>query len=226
MSDSTRGPAGNPVGPRPFSLRALLPRLPCARLVEPMTDAELTQVIRRIGEGEAGAWDEAVALVYAQLKVIAHRFMLDQAGGHTLQTTALVHEVYIKLAGNDRRWESRRHFELVAARAMRQVLVDHARARQAAKRGGGQQVQELRGDELGDEPRLDDGLTALALHESLERLQSTDPDAAKVAELRCFGGLQIEEIAKVLEWSERTVERRWRAARDHLRSHFGGPDPA
>jgi len=224
MTDATRGPVGRPTGPHPSLLRALLGRA-WRESMSPVTSdgTELTRIIRRIGEGDAAAWDEGVALVYSSLKGMAHRFMLNQAAGHTLQTTALVHEVYLKLAGNDRHWESRRHFELVAARAMRQVLVDHARSRQAAKRGGDRRKQALQGDELAAGSGDDDGLSALALHESLERLQAADPEAAKVAELRCFGGLQVHEIARVLEWSERTVERRWHAARSHLRRDLGGP---
>jgi RNA polymerase sigma factor (TIGR02999 family) len=186
-------------------------------------DVGLTVILHRVADGDQGAWEEALERIYPKLHDMAHRLMRDQSGGHTLQTTALVHEAYIKLLGANADWETRRHFERVAARAMRHVLVDHARAHQTAKRGGGKERRVLLTDELA---QADDGdFDTLALHDALERLQTLDPDAAQVAELRCFGGLQHDEIAKVVDCSERTVERRWRFARSWLRKELAGePD--
>jgi RNA polymerase sigma factor (TIGR02999 family) len=181
-------------------------------------DLSITVILGRVADGEPGAWDQALARVYPQLREMAHRFMRDQSGGHTLQTTALVHEAYLKLAGGAGGWETRRHFERVAARAMRQVLVDHARGRDTQKRGGAGQRRVQLTDDLAEVQ--DVGFDVLSLHEALERLQELDPDVAQVAELRCFGGLQHDDIAKVVEVSERTVERRWRFARSWLRKEL------
>jgi RNA polymerase sigma factor (TIGR02999 family) len=181
-------------------------------------DLSITVILGRVAEGEPGAWDQALARVYPHLREMAHRFMRDQSGGHTLQTTALVHEAYLKLAGGAGGWENRRHFERVAARAMRQVLVDHARGRDTLKRGGAGQRRVQLTDDLAEAPEL--GCDVLALHEALERLQELDPGAAQVAELRCFGGLQHYDVARVIEVSERTVERRWRFARSWLRKEL------
>lgn len=188
----------------------------------PTEDLSLTAILQRVAVGEEGAWDQALERVYPKLHDMAHRLMRDQSGGHTLQTTALVHEAYLKLLGAGTEWETRRHFERVAARAMRHVLVDHARAKQAEKRGGAQRKRVL----LTDEVVRDDegGLDALALNDALERLQELDPDAAQVAELRCFGGLQHDEIAQVVDCSERTAERRWRFARSWLRKELDSGD--
>jgi RNA polymerase sigma factor (TIGR02999 family) len=181
-------------------------------------DLSLTMILKRLDEGDASAWDEALRRVYGTLHEMAHRLMCDQAAGHTLQTTALVHEAYLKMVGASGGWETRRHFERVAARAMRQVLVDHARARKADKRGGQEERVLLTEDVV---QAGTDGTDALALDEALERLCGLDPEVAQVAELRCFGGLQHDEVARVLDCSERTVERRWRFARSWLRKELG-----
>ncbi len=174
---------------------------------------DIPRLLERVAEGDQAAWDELLPPLYATLHEIAHRLMRDQAKGHTLQTTALVHEAFLKLAGGEQHWETRRHFERVAARAMRAVLVDHARARNAQKRGEcwrrvmlTDEVAEVTGPEL----------DVLALHEALDKLHALDPEAAEVSELRCFGGLEHEDIAHVTGRSKRTVERSWRFARAWL----------
>ena len=179
-----------------------------------MDDAsDITQLLERVSEGDQAAWNELLPRIYATLLEIAHRLMADQKPGHTLQTTALVHEAFLKLAGSDSRWETRRQFERIAAQAMRSVLVDHARSRQTLKRGEGwrrvlltEEVAEVTG------PRFD----VLALDEALESLHELDPETAEIAELRCFAGLEHAEIAKVTGRSKRTVERAWRFARSWL----------
>jgi len=187
--------------------------------VEP-PDLTVTVLLKRIAAGDSAAWDLALPQVYEHLRTTAHRLLRDQAPGHTLQTTALVHEAYLKLVGAGADWESRRHFECVAARAMRHVLVDHARARRTEKRGGPGQQRVLLTEELAQvsgEP-----LDALVLDEALTRLQELDPEVVLVFELRCFGGLDFEAIARVLELSVRSVERRWRFVRSWLKKEMEG----
>ena len=169
--------------------------------------------MRRLGNGDASVWDELVANVYDALHEIAPRLSSGGPEHVRLQTTALVHEAFLKMAGGSQDWQSRQHFERVAARAMRCVLVDHARERASLKRGGGwsrtlltEEVASIAG------PQLD----VLALHEAMERLQAQDPESAEVAELHCFGGLGHEAIAKITGRSPRTISRVWRFARSWL----------
>lgn len=166
-------------------------------------------------------------LVYAELRGQAARLMSTQRSGHTLQPTALVHEAYLKLVHTDRvEWQNRAHFLGVATRAMRQILVDHARAKAAEKRGGEQQrvtFHEDLGQSAGGDVEL------LTIHESLERLKARDPRAARVAELKLFGGLTGEEIAHVVDVSHRTVNSDWALARSWLARALGegaGPETA
>lgn len=174
----------------------------------------LTALLRAWGRGEAAALDELLPLVYDDLHHQAERYMRAQPGGHTLQTTALVHEAYLRLIGPDAgasAFENRAHFFGVAARAMRSVLVDHARAWHAAKRGGGARALTLgAADDLAEhEPDVD----VLALDEALTRLAELDPRQARIVELRYFAGLSIDETAETIGVSHATVERDWRTAR-------------
>jgi RNA polymerase sigma factor (TIGR02999 family) len=157
-------------------------------------------------------------LVYADLHELAARFMQRQPRDHTLQATALVHEAWLKLcAGARTGWEDRRHFLAVAVKTMRAVLVDHARARQAQKRGGGQASRPLDGAAVataGPE-------RVVMLHESIERLAGIDAQLAQIVELRAFGGMCVEETARVLDVSPRTVIRGWRVATAWLRQDLG-----
>lgn len=149
-------------------------------------------------------------LVYAELHRLAHRHMRSQTPGHPLQTTALVHEAYLRLIGSSQvGWQNRAHFFAVSAKVMRRVLVDAVRAREAKKRGGGALVLSLGETEPAGPPRPD----FLALDEALDALAAFDPRKARVVELRYFGGLTVEEAAEVLGVSVSTVERDWQMAK-------------
>jgi RNA polymerase sigma factor (TIGR02999 family) len=170
----------------------------------------VTRLLESAVAGDRGALDRLVPLVYEDLRRVAHRQLDREGGGHTLQTTGLIHEAYLKLAGGGLSATSRAHFLAIAARAMRQVLVDYARRRKAAKRGGG-----VVSVTLADEPQAADASAAdlLALNEALEQL---DPRQRQVIECRFFGGMAEEDIAVALGVSERTVRRDWVKARAWL----------
>lgn len=181
--------------------------------------ADPTRLLERIAGGDAGAACELLPLVYGELHRVAEALMERQPAGHTLQPTALVHEAWLKLFGGKLPGElrDRGHFLSVAARAMRQVLIDHVRARRAERRGGG--AQKLGLDQLAAaiEEEAED---VLGLHEALEELERLDPELALVVELRFFAGLTIEATAKALGVSTPTIERRWRVARMLLRERL------
>jgi RNA polymerase sigma factor (TIGR02999 family) len=172
---------------------------------------DVTRLLEAVIAGDSQALDRLVPLVYEDLRRVAHRQLDREGGGHTLQTTALIHEAYIKLAsGGGMSATSRAHFLAIAARAMRQVLVDYARRRKAAKRGGG-----VISVTLGDEGRTPDTSAEdlLALDEALSQL---DPRQRQVIECRFFGGMEEKDIAEALGVSERTVRRDWVKARAWL----------
>jgi RNA polymerase sigma factor (TIGR02999 family) len=175
---------------------------------------EITKLLRSIREGDRQALDRLFPIVYDELRAAAHRQLARGRPGDTLQTTALVHEAFLKLAGTVAAdWSDRRHFFAVASRAMRQIIVDYARARTAQKRGGSAPNVEL------DEARVAIGERAeglVALDAALERLETLSERSARVVELRFFGGLSVEETAEAMELSERTVKREWRKARAFL----------
>lgn len=158
------------------------------------------------------ALDKLLPLVYSELRRLAHaRMRRESPGPPTLQTTALVHEVYLRLVDGSRvPWQNRTHFYAVCARLMRRILVDRARARKSLKRGGGAAHVELPAGE-GEVPARGEDL--LALDEALRRLSQADPRRAEVVELRYFGGLTIEETAEAMETSPDKVRRDWRVAR-------------
>ena len=166
------------------------------------------------GAGATGAaLDQLLPLVHAELRTLAARRLARERPGHTLQPTALVNEAFVRLfRGSPVRWESRAHFFGVAARLMRQVLVDHVRVRQAAKRGGGLARVSL--EEAMDVP--DATFALLTVDEALTMLTRVDARQASVAELRIFGGLNLEETGEVLGVSAATVSRDWRVARAWL----------
>jgi RNA polymerase sigma factor (TIGR02999 family) len=184
---------------------------------------DVTALLQAWGRGEQAALDELLPLVYGELRRQAARHLRAQRPGHTLQTTALVHEAYLRLvrqrgAGAD--WQGRSHFYGVAARAMRSILVDHARARRAAKRGGGAPVISLSSAAVADDDPggvQESEVDVIALDQALARLAELDGRQARVVELRYFGGLSIEETARTLGVSHATVEREWRTARLWLR---------
>lgn len=152
---------------------------------------------------------ELYAVVYDELKRIAHHHLHD-AGGETLSTTDLVHEAYLKLSHSPGQWDNRAHFFGAASRAMRQVLVDFARKRQADKRGGGRDIVTLQSSDAALDLELDE---MLALDSALDRLNEVDQRLRQVVELRFFGGLPATEIADLLDVTPRTVERDWVKAR-------------
>ncbi len=167
------------------------------------------------------ATDTLFPLVYDELKRIAHRQLRAVASGQSLCTTELVHEAFLKLASSDSGWEGRAHFFGAASQAMRQVLVDFARRRQAAKRGGGWRAVSLKDESAALEIELEE---ILALDAALEKLNRVDERLRQVVELRFFGGLGEEEIAKVLGVSSRTVERDWLKARLFLVNEMAGAE--
>jgi RNA polymerase sigma factor (TIGR02999 family) len=176
---------------------------------------EVTQLLRRWRAGDGAAGDELVELLYDELRSLAGSYLRRERKGHTLAPTALVHEAYLRLAGgaDQPSIENRVHFFALTARAMRRVLVDHARHHAAARRPSPSDARSL--DAAGDvEDRTDDPLEeVLAVHQALDRLREDHPRQAQVAELRYFGGLSEAEIAEVLGVSVGTVSRDWRVAR-------------
>jgi RNA polymerase sigma factor (TIGR02999 family) len=178
------------------------------------SSGEITRLLTKLKGGNRQAESELVPLIYAELRRLARGYMRRERPDHTLQPTALVHEAYLRLMEESAvDWQSRAHFFAVAAQLMRRILVDHARAHQAAKRGG-----------RGPKTPLDEGLVfskeksgdLLALDEGLARLAELDPRQSRIVELRYFGGLSVEETAQVLSISVRTVKRDWAVARAWL----------
>lgn len=172
---------------------------------------EVTRLLHDLSGGDDSALARLVPLVYEELRAIAVREMRKERGDHTLQATALVHEVFLRFLGaSDLSWQSRAHFMHIAAQAMRRILVDHARARRAEKRGG-----EAIRVTLDEQLRAPDGQVADALDidTALQHLAALDERKARVVELRIFAGLSLEDTARMLGVSEPTVKREWRFAR-------------
>jgi RNA polymerase sigma-70 factor (ECF subfamily) len=178
---------------------------------------DVTELLQAWGRGDRMALDELLPRVYDELRRQADRYMRSQPAGHTLATTGLVHEAYLRLVDHSGgvEWQSRAHFFGVAAKAMRSVLVDHARARHAAKRGGA--AQQLTLGSAGEIADRESAVDVMALDEALRRLAEMDPRKSQLVELRYFGGLSIEETAEVLGVSPATVRRDWSVARAWLR---------
>jgi RNA polymerase sigma factor (TIGR02999 family) len=177
--------------------------------------SEVTQLLHELGVGGQPATDRLFAAVYQELRNLAEQFFRKERPDQTLQATALVHEAYLKLL--DQRnvdWQGRAHFLGVAAQAMRRILLDHARRRGAAKRGGGWQRITLNDKLI---PGLEPDAGLLALDAALEKLAELDSRQAQMVELRFFAGLSVEEVAKVLGMSKRSVEREWTMVRAWLR---------
>ena len=189
-----------------------------------MTDAgEITEILQRVHRGEGDAFTLLLSLVYEELRELAERTMHRERVDHTLQPTALVHEVYLKLLGKaDLDWKNRAHFFGVAARVMRQILVDHARRTRAQKRGEQWKRRNLEG--VGSKDSLP-ALDLLALDEALTRLREKDERMASAVELRYFAGLSMEETARALGITTRTVQRRSSAIKGHspARTRHGSP---
>jgi len=181
----------------------------------PVTSAEnLTELLRDWRQGDRAALERLMPVVYDEIRRIAHRYMDRERQGHTLQTTALVNEAYLRLLGQQHvDWNSRSHFFAVVAQVMRHVLIDHARSRLYLKRGGDAQRVPIDDATLMSTERADE---LVALDEALKSLAQLDARKARVVELRYFGGFSLEETAAVLEVSLMTVRRDWQAARAWL----------
>jgi RNA polymerase sigma factor (TIGR02999 family) len=190
-------------------------------LVEPRMN-EITQILVAIDQGDPHAADQLLPLVYDELRRLAAAQMARERPGQTIDATALVHEAYLRLAG-DQKFDSRTHFFGAAAQAMRRILVENARRKGRLKRGGRQQREAVELDALAaDLP--DEEL--LALHDALERLAGHDSVKARLVELRFFGGMSLPEIAEHLGMSLSTAERGWRYARAWLHTAMAGDDQA
>lgn len=175
---------------------------------------DVTGLLLEWQQGDHDALDKLTPLVYDELRRIAHRYIRQERGGHTLQTTALVNEAYVRLVGGQRiEWQNRAHFFGVVAQIMRHILIDHARRLRYVKHGGDAQRVSL--EDVAALPQ-ERAAELLALDEALSELARLDPRKARVVELRYFGGLSIEETADVLDISAMTVRRDWRAAKAWL----------
>jgi RNA polymerase sigma factor (TIGR02999 family) len=183
----------------------------------PRSEPGITQLLLAWSDGRREALHDLMPLVYEDLRRVAAGYMRHEVAGHALQPTALVHEAYVRLIDQRQvKWRNRAHFFGVAAGMMRRILVDHARRRRADKRGGDWERVTLAEHEVAAVgPREID---VLALHESLERLATFDPQQARIVELRYFGGLTIEEAAEVAGVSPATVVREWTIAKAWLRA--------
>jgi len=191
---------------------------PPAQLRGPDVPGAATLLLERTRGGDEAAAHELLGVVYNELRALAGGFFGSANPRHTLQPTALVHEAYIKLVhAPNQEWEGRRHFVAVAAKAMRQILANHARDKHAQKRGGGACMVTLENDsgaaDRGSGPAMVD---ALALEEAMSRLEQMDADQCRIVELRYFAGLSVEETAVVMGISDRTVKREWRMAKAQL----------
>ena len=182
------------------------------------SSAHITQLLIAWSDGNREAVEELLPLVYGELRRLASRYLRHERTDHTLQPTALVHEAYLRLIDQRKvRWRNRAHFFGIAAQVMRRILVDHARAHAAQKRGAGWEHIPL------VEERLPSGagdVDVVALDDALERLAAMDPQQARIVELRYFGGLTIDEVAEVTQISSATVVREWTMAKAWLRAEL------
>jgi RNA polymerase sigma factor (TIGR02999 family) len=179
------------------------------------TPEEITQLLIAWNQGDLSARDELMPLIYDELRRLARGYLRRERPNHTLQPTALVHEAFLRLVDQAQvNWQNRLHFFGIAARLMRQILVNHAEARQAAKRGGAAERVSLKdGDHFAAEQEVE----LIALNEALKNLERIDPQQVQIVELRYFSGLNIEEIAEAIGISTATVKREWSTARAWLR---------
>lgn len=179
---------------------------------------EITELLSEMRRGDPGVADELFERVYNELRRLAGSYLRRERPEHTLQPTALVHEAYLKLIGSDNKnWDDRKHFFNMAAQVMRNILVDHARKHQANKRGGeGRKVSLDEAVEFYRERDLD----LIALDDALKTLESLDPDQSRIVELKFFAGLNIGQIAELMEVSEATVNREWHKAKMWLRTQL------
>ncbi len=189
-----------------------------------MMTTDPTQWLDEISHGDTRHVDQLITCVYDELKIIAARKLAHETPGNTLQTTALVHEVFLRLVDQERvSWQSKAHFLAISAQMMRRVLVDHARAKLRKKRGGGRQRISLREDLTVSNKKNED---VLAVDDALLKLAELDPVQARIVELRFFSGMTVDEVAEVLKMSKRSVERQWTWIRAWLRRELAGGDGA
>lgn len=181
---------------------------------DPKTQENVTKLLKDWEKGDRAALDEMLPLVYSELKRLASYYLSRENAGHTLQTTALVHEAYMRLVNQEHvNWKNRAHFLGVAAEMMRRILVNHARDRAAAKRGGGaKRVSLSMVGKGGEQPDID----VIALDQALTEFALFDTRKSRIVELKFFGGLTTEEIAEVMDISHGTVESEWKMARAWL----------
>jgi RNA polymerase sigma factor (TIGR02999 family) len=177
--------------------------------------SEVTRIIERVQQGDPGAAEQLIPLVYGELRKLAAQKMAGEAAGQTLQATALVHEAWLRLAGEEKeRWAGRAQFFSAAAEAMRRILIERARKRHALKRGGDAEHEPLEESRLALAAPTDE---MLAVHEALDRLAAEDPQAADLVKLRYFVGMNMPEAAAALGIPQRSAERLWTFARAWLR---------
>jgi RNA polymerase sigma factor (TIGR02999 family) len=177
--------------------------------------SEVTQVLDRLDRGDPKAAEQLLLCVYEELRRLAAQKMAQEQPGHTLQPTALVHEAWLRLSSEKQpAWQNRAHFFGAAAEAMRRILIDHARRKQAAKHGG--RLERVALEQI-DEPATADDDLLLRVNDALEKLAGEDPDAGKLVKLRFFAGLSVTETALAMGVSDRTARRYWRFARVWLR---------
>ncbi|MFZ1519555.1 MAG: sigma-70 family RNA polymerase sigma factor [Ignavibacteriaceae bacterium] len=184
-----------------------------------LSQQNITLLLEDCASGNKNAVNELLPLVYHELKRISSKYLNDEYRNHTLQTTELVHEAYIKLVGGQEiNWQNRAHFFGIAANSMRQILVDYARKRNSQKRGEGKTHLSLdNAEEIIFETEED----IIALDDAMKKLEAFDPDLSKVVELRFFAGLKVEETAKVLNRSTSTIKREWSLAKSWLFRELG-----
>lgn len=184
-----------------------------------MKTAKITELLEAHASGESDALDQLMPLVYNEMQDMAHRRLLGERPGHTFNTTALVHEAYLKLVDFNRiNWQNRSHFFGIASQIMRNILVDYAVKQQAQKRGGKNQRVTLGEADAISEMNIHE---LLSVHDALKRLESIDERQVRVVECRFFGGLTIEETAETLGISTPTVSRDWKMARAWLNRELG-----
>lgn len=184
-------------------------------------DANITRLAEAAGRGEAGASDKLLPLVYEELRKLANARMRRERPGQTLQPTALVHEAYLRVVGDEVEWDSRRHFFGAAAEAMRRIMIDRARRYAAIKHGGELRRTEFDGLQLSGS---DDVEQLIAWNQLLDKLYERDAAMADVVKLRFFAGFSVAETAEAMDLSPRTVNRHWTAAQAWFRMQLGGED--
>ena len=175
---------------------------------------DITQLLLKWSKGSSAALEDLVPLIYPELRRLARKYMRQEKPGHTLQTSALINEAYLRLAGTEAaEWQNRSHFFAVAAQVMRHILIDHARKHQVARRGGGLLRVSLDETAFASHERAAE---FMALDEALTKLALVDARKSQIVEMKFFGGLTVEEVAEVMKLSPITIKREWRAAKAWL----------